>query len=207
MLFRSARFAGSSGAPPPCPRAPRGLQLLPRPGCSPTVRWAALRAHLSGILRAAARGSVFLPGEAQSRPGPRSVTEAPSPALLGGGAEGGATLGQGERNRDSAPSAARSVPGWSVGRGEGGSPGASLELELQAVPARQPGCLGSCPSPGPSRKLCPGPALPRPPWSARPSSRRYWAVCCFRVAPSRLDRKSTRLNSSHRIASRMPSSA
>lgn len=112
----------------PAPRASRGLPLLPCPGCSQTVRWAALGAHLSGILRVAARGSVFLPGEAQSRPGPLSVTEAPSPALLGGGAEGRAAPASGRRwvrwrETGTLSSAACSVPGWSVGRGAGGSQG------------------------------------------------------------------------------------
>lgn len=97
----------------------------------------------------------------------------------------GATLGQVERNRLCALSGPLPVPGWSAGRGAGGSLGTSLELELQAVPARQPGRLGPCPSPGPSRKVCPGPALPDLPGVPGPSSRRYWAVCCFRVAPSR----------------------
>lgn len=84
----------------PAPHAPCGLwlpglptllslpllRLVPCPGRSQAVSWASLGAHLSGILSVAARWSVFAPEEAQSHPGPPSVTEAPSPALVGGGA-------------------------------------------------------------------------------------------------------------------------
>lgn len=97
------------------------------------------------------------------------MTEAPSPALVGGGAEGRAAprfWASGRRRARwrgtgvCALSDPLPVPGWSAGRGRGRSPGTGLELELQAVPARQPGRLGPCPSPGSSRRACPGLSLP-----------------------------------------------
>lgn len=76
------------------------------------------------------------------------------------------------------------VPGCSAGRGGGRSPGTGLELELQAVPARQPGRLGSCLSPGPSRKVCPGPVLPDPPGAPGTSSRRGQCVVASEPPPA-----------------------
>lgn len=89
----------------PQPRGPVGLlgpqvPLLPCPPHSPWAPAAAASWMLPDSALGRPQGpplwdpacccprAVFLPGEAQSRPGPRSGTEAPSPALVGGGAEG-----------------------------------------------------------------------------------------------------------------------
>ena len=157
----AGRFAGSSGAPPPCPARipwapaaavswmlpdctlgrPRGPPLWDPACCCPRVSVSSWGGSVPP--RASICDRSTLSGSARRRRGGQGC-----PRL-------GATLGQVERNRDSVLGSLL-CPRLERGARRGRVSGASLELELQAAPARQRGSLGSCPSPGPSRKVCPG---------------------------------------------------